>query len=209
MEALILVDLQNDFLPGGALAVPRGDEVLPVARRLIPRFEHVVATQDWHPADHQSFATQHPGQSPGALVDLHGLPQVLWPDHCVQGSPGARFAEELTLADAAVFQKGCRVDVDSYSGFFDNGRTEATGLEAHLRERGVKTLAVLGLATDYCVRFTVLDALDLGFDIKLIVDGCRGVNLKPGDSEEALRAMATAGAQLTNSAELSRHTPQP
>ena len=198
MEALILVDLQNDFCPGGALAVADGDAVLPVAQRLIPTFEHVIATQDWHPPAHESFASQHEGKSPGQVVQLHGLPQVLWPDHCVQGTRGAEFA--VDLGDAKVFQKGMQPHVDSYSGFFDNGRRGDTGLAAYLRDAGVRDLVIMGLATDYCVRFTVLDALSLGFGVTLIEDGCRGVELNPGDVESAIAAMKDAGAKTAGSA---------
>lgn len=197
MEALILVDLQNDFCPGGALAVGEGDAVLPVARRLMPTFEHVIATQDWHPAAHESFASQHEGRTPGELIELHGLSQVLWPDHCVQGSAGAEFA--IDMGGAKVFQKGMQPDVDSYSGFFDNGRRGDTGLCAYLKERGIEHLFVLGLATDYCVRFTTLDALSLGFGVTLLQDACRGVELSSGDIDTAIQAMKAAGATLGHS----------
>lgn len=202
-DALILVDIQNDFLPGGALAVPDGDEVIPVANLLIPRFEHVFATQDWHPADHGSFASQHEGRSRGEMIELSGLQQVLWPDHCVQGSAGAEFAAELELpASAIIVPKGTDRTVDSYSGFFDNGRRSATELNAALKGRGVSRVFVLGVATDYCVRFTALDAKQLGLETVLVEDGCRGVNLKPGDVDRALQEMADAGVQITNSSEV-------
>ncbi|MBX3246365.1 MAG: bifunctional nicotinamidase/pyrazinamidase [Myxococcales bacterium] len=199
MRALILVDLQNDFLPGGALAVSEGDAVVPLANALATRFELVVATQDWHPPRHQSFASQHEGRAPGELIDLHGLPQVLWPDHCVQGTFGADFAPALDLTRVArVFQKGIHPEVDSYSGFFDNGRRHDTGLTDYLRERNVAEVHVCGLATDYCVRFTALDAASLGFETHLVLPACRGVELREGDVASALDEMAAAGVRITS-----------
>lgn len=194
MKALLLVDIQNDFLPGGALAVSRGDEVVPVANELMPKYELVVATQDWHPADHRSFARMHPGKNVGDVIELDGLPQVLWPDHCVQHTRGADFAPGLNLAGVQhVVQKGTDPVVDSYSGFFDNARRHATGLSDLLRQRHVTEVHVLGLATDYCVRATSLDAVDLGFRTRLITHGCRGVELQPGDCERAVEEMRRAG----------------
>ncbi|HEY9072171.1 MAG TPA: bifunctional nicotinamidase/pyrazinamidase [Candidatus Ozemobacteraceae bacterium] len=195
MKALVLVDLQNDFLPGGALAVQAGDEVIPVANRLIPDFELVVSTQDWHPADHGSFAASHPGRRPGDVIDLAGLSQILWPAHCVQGTPGAAFHRDLDPRGwRHVIRKGTHRDVDSYSGFFDNGGRHDTGLAEFLRERGADELFVMGLATDYCVKFTVLDACRLGFRVTLIENGCRAVELVPGDGERAMHEMMAAGA---------------
>lgn len=206
MRALLLIDIQNDFLPGGALAVARGDEVIAVANRLTARtdlFGLVAMTQDWHPADHESFAAQHPGRTPGEVIDLHGLPQVLWPVHCVQDSTGAAFAAGLdTSAVAHVARKGTHKDVDSYSGFFDNGRRHATDLEAFLRARGVTEVFVMGLATDYCVKWTALDAASLGFSTHVVVDGCRGVGLAPEDIPAAFDAMLGAGVRLVSSDEL-------
>lgn len=199
MRALILVDLQNDFLPGGALAVPEGDAVVPVANALVPMFDLVVATQDWHPAGHGSFASSHVGLKPGDVIDLDGLQQVMWPDHCVQGSRGAEFAAGLEAGNAHVFQKGMDKGVDSYSGFFDNGRRHATGLGDFLKEKGASSVAVMGLATDYCVRFTALDALSLGFQTTLVLDGCRGVNLAEGDVDSAVKAMKDAGVSVVDS----------
>ncbi len=200
MNALILVDLQNDFLPGGALPVPRGDEVIPVANRLQPRFDLVVATQDWHPANHGSFAASHPGKKPGEVIRLAGLEQILWPVHCVQGTPGAAFAPGLdTSRVERVFQKGTSPEIDSYSGFFDNGHLRATGLGDHLKERGVTDVSVLGLATDYCVKLTALDARRLGFRTVLIEDACRGVNLAPGDVERAVEEMRRVGVEVATS----------
>ncbi len=203
MRALILVDIQNDFLPGGALAVAEGDQVVPVANALVARFDLVVATQDWHPADHASFAANHDGRSPGEVIDLDGLQQVLWPVHCVQGSAGASFASGLDVAAIdAVFRKGVDARVDSYSGFFDNGRRHATGLAAWLHARDVDAVCVLGLATDYCVRFTALDAARAGFVTTLVEDGCRGVGLGPTDVADALAELRAAGVAVVDSADL-------
>lgn len=196
-KALIWVDLQNDFLPGGALAVPQGDQVIAVANRVARDFSRVIATQDWHPADHGSFAVHHPGHTPGQVIELYGLPQVLWPVHCVQNTGGAAFAPGLETARIErVFPKGTDRTVDSYSGFFDNGRRFATGLGEYLLASGVEEVTVLGLATDYCVRFTALDAVSLGLRTRLVVEGCRAVDLAPGDGARALEAMAAAGVEL-------------
>jgi nicotinamidase/pyrazinamidase len=200
MRALILVDLQYDFCPGGALAVARGDETIAVANRLIPYFSTVVATQDWHPADHDSFAIRHPGKHPGDVIELGGAPQVLWPPHCVQGSRGAELHADLPRPKITeVFHKGTDRTIDSYSGFFDNGHKKATGLADWLRERWITRVYVMGLATDYCVKATVLDARGLGFDTWVIEDGCRAVELAPGDGERAFAAMREAGATLVES----------
>ena len=199
-RALVLVDLQYDFMPGGALAVARGDDTVAVARALMPRFDVVVATQDWHPRDHGSFAANHPGTKPGEVIDLHGLPQVLWPVHCVQGTRGAELHDELDRARiTSVFRKGSDARVDSYSGFFDNGKRGDTGLAAWLRGRAIDHLVVLGLATDYCVKFTALDARALGFAVTLVADGCRAVELAPGDGERAVAAMRDAGCTIVDS----------
>lgn len=197
MPTLIVVDLQNDFMPGGALAVPRGDETVAVANAAMDRFDHVVATQDWHPREHGSFAANHPGRAPGEVIELGGVAQVLWPVHCVQNTPGAAFAAGLAIERVArVFVKGTDPAVDSYSGFFDNDRRRATGLGEYLRARGETSVAVLGLATDYCVKATALDALRLGLRVQLIVDGCRAVELQAGDAERAIAEMRAAGVEV-------------
>lgn len=196
-HALILVDLQNDFLPGGALGVPGGDEVIPLANRLMDDFEIIVATQDWHPPDHGSFAANHPGRQVFESIDLHGLPQTLWPEHCVQGTPGAEFAPGLDAGRITrVFRKGTRPDVDSYSGLFDNGRRHSTGLAEWLREQGVTKVTVCGIATDYCVKFTALDAVTEGFDVTLHLPACRGVDLQPGDIAAAVETMREKGVRI-------------
>jgi nicotinamidase/pyrazinamidase len=202
MKALILVDIQNDFLPGGALAVPHGDEVVTVANRLMPQYDLVVATQDWHPADHQSFASQHPGRSVGEVTQVDGLQQILWPDHCVQNTPGADLAAQLNSGGIQfVVQKGTDRLTDSYSGFFDNQRRKATGLADLLRQHQVTEVDVMGLATDYCVKFTALDAVDLGFKTRVVVDGVRGVDLTPGDSQDGLAEMRARGITLISESE--------
>jgi len=199
MDALILVDIQNDFLPGGALAVHRGDEVIPVAQRLIPKFNMVVATQDWHPTNHGSFAVNHPGRKIGESIDLNGLPQILWPAHCVQGSHGAEFAVGLDIKKARVFQKGTDPQIDSYSGFFDNGHRKATGLGNFLKEQHVTRVIVMGLATDYCVKFTALDARAQGLETTVITEGCRAVALRPTDEADAYEAMRKSGVNIVSS----------
>jgi nicotinamidase/pyrazinamidase len=197
VKALILVDLQNDFVEGGALPVPDGKAVIPIANTVQTAFDLVVGTQDWHPPDHGSFAANHPGKKPGDQITLGGLPQTLWPVHCVQGTRGADFVSGLDRSQwAAVFQKGTNQDIDSYSGFFDNGHRQATGLGDFLKKKGVTEVVVMGLATDYCVKFSVLDALKLGFRADVILPGCRGVNLQKGDVEHAIEEMRRAGARI-------------
>ncbi|NVB78967.1 MAG: bifunctional nicotinamidase/pyrazinamidase [Kofleriaceae bacterium] len=200
MRALILVDLQNDFCPGGALAVERGHETIEVAKKLIPQFDIVVATQDWHPPHHKSFAANNPGTKVGDVIELEGLPQVMWPAHCVQGTRGAELHDALPRdAITEVFRKGTDPAIDSYSGFFDNGHRKATGLGEWLVARGVDHVVVLGLATDYCVKFTALDARNLGLDVTLVEDGCRAVNLSPQDEAKAIAEMRAAGVKVTTS----------
>lgn len=205
MKALILVDIQNDFLPGGALAVPDGDAVIPVANRLQSAFPIIVATQDWHPADHGSFAANHPGKNVFEQTELNGLPQTLWPVHCVQNTKGAALASDLNQDRVAkVFRKGTDAGVDSYSGFFDNGHRKSTGLDDWLKETGVTEVFVCGLATDYCVKFTALDAAQLGFKTSLIEDASRGVNLGLNDVKNAVSGMKRAGINIVQSAGLLR-----
>ncbi len=201
MKALLLVDIQNDFLPGGALGVREGDRVIPVANELMARFELIVSTQDWHPPDHQSFAVLHPGRRPGDLIELHGLPQTLWPVHCVQHSHGAAFADSLRVDRIhKIFRKGTDPEVDSYSGFFDNGRRKDTLLSAFLKKRGVDHVFIAGLATDYCVKFTALDARREGFQTSVVLEGCRGVELQAGDSDKAVAEMQAAGVAMVDRA---------
>ena len=195
--ALILVDLQNDFVEGGALAVPDGMAVVAIANRIIGDFDLVVATQDWHPADHQSFASQHSGVSIGQQFMLNGLPQTAWPDHCIQETFGAELVAGLdTHRIAKIVRKGTDKSIDSYSGFFDNGHQKSTGLAEFLKSKGVDQVAVMGLATDYCVRFTALDAVKEGFETILLLDGCRGVELQPGDIAKAIEELKQAGVKV-------------
>ncbi len=197
MKALILVDLQNDFCPLGALAVDEAAQTIPIANQLMDDFDLVVATQDWHPADHGSFAANYLWRYPGQVIDLNGLPQVLWPIHCVKETFGAEFHPDLNVSKITkIFPKGTDKEVDSYSGFFDNGKRKATGMGDYLKEKGVTDVYIMGLATDYCVKFTALDAIDLGFKTHLIVEGCRGVNLEEGDVEKALAEMKEKGVMM-------------
>lgn len=207
MKALILVDIQNDFVEGGALAVPDGLAVVTPANNLQPHYDLVVATQDWHPANHGSFAANHAGKNPGEMIELNGLPQILWPTHCVQGTKGADFVTGLNRDRwAAVFQKGTDHTIDSYSGFFDNGKRKATGLGDFLKTKKVNEVHVLGLATDYCVKFTALDAVALGFKTYLIEDASRGVNLKPGDVDLAVAEMRSQGVHIVQANDILRKT---
>lgn len=203
MKALILVDIQNDFCPLGALPAKNGDEVVPVANEMMQHFDLVVATQDWHPANHGSFAANHPWRKPGQVIELNGLEQILWPIHCVQGSYGAELVEGLNQDKIQkIFYKGTDPGIDSYSGFFDNGHKKATGLGDYLKAKGVDEVYILGLALDFCVKFTVLDALKLGFKTNLVLDGCRAVNLNEGDDKKAVQEMKDQGAKVMNSGKL-------
>jgi nicotinamidase/pyrazinamidase len=200
MRALLLVTIQNDFLPDGPLPVPRGDEVVAVANRLTPVFELVVAIQDWHPREHGGFASNHPGKKPGDLIILDGQPQILWPDHCVQDTPGASFASGLDVTEIDhVIRTGTDPAIDSFSGFFDNGQRRATDLHTYLKAAGASELYVMGLATEYCVRWTVLDGIDLGYRVTLIEDGCRGIGLRHNDIPEALNEMGERGCRICTS----------
>jgi nicotinamidase/pyrazinamidase len=202
-KALVLVDLQNDFIPGGSLAVRDGDAVIPIANSVQKKFGLVVATQDWHPPNHGSFASNHRGKHPGDMIQLGGLPQVLWPDHCVQGSRGARFHPVLNRSQVTkVFRKGTDPTIDSYSTFFDNAHRKSTGLGDYLREEKVTDVYLLGLATDYCVKYSALDAVSLGFKTHVVIDGCRGVELNGGDTQAAIDAMREAGVEIITSADL-------
>jgi nicotinamidase/pyrazinamidase len=198
MRALLLIDIQNDFLPGGRLAVPAGDEIIPLVNELQPQFDLVVATQDWHPAGHQSFASSHAGRSQFEEIDLHGLPQMLWPDHCTQASDGAALAPTLSAERIeAIFRKGMNPEIDSYSAFFDNGHRKSTGLANYLHGRGVTEVVVAGLAADYCVYYSALDALAAGFATSVVLDATRAISAE---------GWATAQADLqAKGAHLVRH----
>ncbi len=202
-KALLLIDIQNDFCEGGSLAVPGASEIIPITNELISKFQAsgdlVVATMDWHPADHGSFASNSGGKI-GELGKLEDIPQIWWPDHCVQGTPGAELHPELKKIKNIIY-KGTNPKIDSYSAFFNASKDE-TDLNKFLRQRDVDTLYILGLATDYCVKFTVLDALDLGYQVYVVSNACRGVNLDPNDSETALEDMKKKGAKLIESASI-------
>lgn len=196
-KALILIDIQNDFLPGGALPVPKGDSIFPAVNRLLRLpFAFRIATKDWHPLHHKSFAVEHQ-KRPGEFIELGGVQQILWPVHCVQETEGAAFASgwESGRIDE-VFLKGSDSEIDSYSAFFDNARRHKTGLEEFLRKKGIATLFFGGLATDYCVSYSVLDALSLGFETYLVTDACCGIDSQPGDVEKALKEIEKRGGQL-------------
>lgn len=195
-HALIVIDVQNDFCPGGALAVPDGETIVAGINALMTQAETVILTQDWHPADHASFASAHPGKAPYDLIDMPYGPQVLWPDHCVQGATGAAFHPDLATDRAdMIVRKGFRRQIDSYSAFFENDRTTPTGLDGYLRTRGVDTLTLVGLATDFCVHFSALDAAKLGYTTTVDTNLCRAIDLD-GSLAAATRAMQEAGVAL-------------
>ncbi len=201
MRALLLIDIQNDFLPGGALAVPGGDQIMPVVNRLQQQFELVVATQDWHPAGHKSFASSHESRKPFELMELNGLEQVLWPNHCIQDTAGAEFSKELNLKKVeAIFRKGMNPEIDSYSGFYDNGQLKSTALADYLRGRQVEEVYLAGLAGDYCVYFSVKDAIREGFKTFLIEDASRPID--PAGFEKAKKDVVERGGKIIKSTNL-------
>ena len=192
-DVLLVVDVQNDFCPGGALAVPRGDEIVPIVNRLATRFTHIVLTQDWHPHGHGSFASSYPGRKPYEVVTLSYGEQILWPDHCVQGSSGAAFHSGLDAPRAAlILRKGFRREIDSYSAFFENDRTTPTGLTGYLRERGLGRVFIAGLALDFCVAYSAIDAARQGFTAVVIEDACRGIDVD-GSLAAARKSFAAQG----------------
>ena len=196
-RALLVIEVQKDFCPGGALAVEEGDVIVPGINALMTDFPAVLLTQDWHPAGHSSFATSHEGKSPFDLIDMSYGPQVLWPDHCIQGSLGAQFHPDLTVDRAdLILRKGYNPDIDSYSAFFENDHTTPTGLEGYLRTRGIDDLTLVGLATDFCVNFSAVDAAKLGFKVTVRSDLCRGIDLG-GSMPAALESMAEAQVTIT------------
>ncbi len=202
MEALLLVDLQNDFCPGGKLAVNHGDQVIPLANRLSQKFDIVIATQDWHPAGHSSFASSHPGKEPYETVEMGYGTQVLWPDHCMQGTSGGEFHPDLDTENIQlIIRKGFRKAIDSYSAFFENDQKTVTGLTGYLKNRKVDTLYICGLATDFCVKWSVLDGIKEGFTVHVIEDASRGIDLN-NSVEEAWKEMEKAGANRIRSSDL-------
>jgi nicotinamidase/pyrazinamidase len=194
-HALIVIDVQNDFCPGGALAVPDGDAVVPVINGMMDRFDAVILTQDWHPAGHSSFASSHADASPYDMIDMPYGAQVLWPDHCVQGTDGAAFHRGLRVDGDLVLRKGFRAGIDSYSAFFENDRTTATGLDGYLRTRGISDLTLVGLATDFCVRYSAVDAAKLGFSVTVDLAACRGIDLD-GSLTDSVAQMTSCGVRL-------------
>lgn len=200
MKALIVVDMQNDFMPGGALGVPDGFKIIPIINELMKKFPIVVVTQDWHPHDHVSFITSHPGKKIGDTVIVNGIPQIVWPVHCVRNTKGAELVEGLNKAPIeSNFYKGTDKMIDSYSAFFDNARRKSTGLADYLQSRKINDISIVGVATDYCVLYSTIDALDLGFTVTVIEDGCKGINLSPNDVRDALSTMREKGAKIVTS----------
>ncbi|MBB6459931.1 bifunctional nicotinamidase/pyrazinamidase [Flammeovirga kamogawensis] len=203
MRALLIIDVQNDFIPGGALQVPEGDHIIPIINNISSKFDVVVATKDWHPIEHKSFAKNHKKKEIGEIVELNGLPQILWPEHCVENTDGAEFVSSLNTEHIdAVFKKGTDPEVDSYSGFFDNDKRNDTGLNKFLTLKGVTEIYVAGLATEYCVKFTALDAKGCGYKTFLIEDATRGVNIKPTDVQNAVIDLKVSGIKIVNSKEI-------
>ena len=195
-DVLLIIDVQNDFCPGGALAVPQGDEILPAVNRLASTFGHVILTQDWHPPGHASFASSHPGKSPFDAIEVSYGTQILWPDHCVQGSPGAAFHPKLDVSHAElVLRKGFRTAIDSYSAFRENDHRTATGLAGYLRERGFERVTLCGLATDFCVAFSAIDGRAANFDVTVVTSACRSIDID-GSLARAMRAMTEAGVTV-------------
>ena len=203
-DALLVIDVQNDFCPGGKLAVAGGDEVISILHRIAPLFDHVILTQDWHTPNHKSFASAHPGKQSFEQIGLSYGPQTLWPDHCIQGSPGAEFHPNLHLPQAElILRKGFRPEIDSYSAFFENDRSTPTGLAGYLHERGLTRLFLAGLAYDYCVGFSALDARRLGLPAIILRDACRAINLN-GSVDRMEAEFAAAGVEIIDSASLIR-----
>jgi nicotinamidase/pyrazinamidase len=195
-EGLLIVDVQNDFCPGGALAVPGGDEIVPVVNKLAAGFPHVILTQDWHPAGHASFASSHPGKKPFDTIEVSYGQQTLWPDHCVQGTQGAAFHPRLDVPHAElVLRKGYRRAIDSYSAFRENDRRTPTGLAGYLRERGLERITVCGLATDFCVFYSAVDGREAGFEVSVVTSACRGIDMD-GSIARAIRSMSEAGVTI-------------
>lgn len=202
MKALLVVDIQNDFCPGGALAVPGGDSIIPAVNKLIGHFDVIIQTQDWHPEGHLSFASSHEGKKPYETIELEYGTQVLWPDHCVQGTPGAEFHPGLdTLKTQVIIRKGFRPEIDSYSTFFENDQKTSTGLAGYLNERGIKDLYTVGLATDFCVKWSVLDGIDEKFTMNIVKDAVAGIDLD-GSLDAAWSEMKEKGVRITTSDEL-------
>lgn len=202
-NSLIITDIQNDFCPAGALAINEGDQVIPIINRISRKFYKVVATQDWHPPDHLSFASNHPGKNEYDVIDLDGIQQVLWPDHCIQSSKGAEFHPALdTQPVHLIIRKGVHRRIDSYSTFLENDKKTPTGLEGYFKGLGIKQVFLTGLATDYCVFYSAMDAREIGFDVFIILDACRGVNVPENNVAEALNVLKKNGVHIIHSSDL-------
>ena len=202
MKALLIVDIQNDFCPGGALAVPGGDKIVPVINKLIDKFDAIIQTQDWHPEGHSSFASSHEGKNPYDTIEMEYGTQVLWPDHCVQGSEGADFHPNLNIKKSQVIiRKGFRKEIDSYSTFFENDQKTTTGLTGYLNQRDITDLYTVGLATDFCVKWSILDGIDEGFTMHIVEDAVKGIDLD-GSIEQAWKEMKEKGVKVTSSEEI-------
>lgn len=196
--ALLVIDVQNDFIPGGQLPVPEGDLIVPLINRLGDRFKQVIITQDWHPPGHASFASSHPDREPYEVIELPYGPQTLWPDHCIRATTGAELHKDLNLPHAQlIIRKGCNPDIDSYSAFLEADRTTATGLAGYLKERGIDTVYLVGLALDFCVMFSALDARAAGFNVFVVLDACRAIDLD-GSLAAAIERMQVAGVDLVS-----------
>jgi nicotinamidase/pyrazinamidase len=206
MRALIVVDMQNDFMPGGTLEVAGADKLVPIINRMLPFFSLRIMTMDWHPKNHVSFAQSHPGKKVGDTIQVEGFPQVLWPVHCIENTPGASPVASLEKSKfQAEFHKGSDPNIDSYSAFFDNARRRSTGLEDYLNKNDVKKVYLVGVATDYCVLYSALDAIDLGFDIFVIEDGCAGIDLQKGDIQKSFNAISASGGKVIKSSDFLLH----
>lgn len=204
MKALLIIDMQKDFMPGGPLGAKDADALVPIINDLMKQFPLVIATKDWHPKNHKSFAENHPGKKVGDHIDLDGVDQILWPAHCVQETLGSEFTKGLnTKKIDQIIYKGTDPNIDSYSAFFDNARKKKTNLASYLKEKGVDQISICGVATDYCVLYSVLDALDLGFKVTLIQDGCKAINLKEDDEKRAIATMQQMGALIRESTDTS------
>jgi len=202
-SALIIIDLQNDFCPGGALAVPEGDEIIPVVNKLSGKFKRVIATQDWHPTDHMSFAVNHPGKKEFDVIDYNGMKQVLWPEHCVSGTFGAQFHSDLDINNVdLIIKKGRNPEIDSYSAFKENDKKTLTGLEGYLRNLDIRQTYICGLALDYCVLYSALDSRELGFDTYVIIDGTKGIDSPEGNIDKSLAIMKEKGIKIIESNDL-------
>ncbi len=200
MKALVIIDMQNDFLEGGALEVPKSNKIIPIINEIQKKFKLKIFTQDWHPVNHKSFASNHPQYNLYDVIDLNGIQQVLWPDHCVQITFGAEIHKDVSFPNNAhIIRKGMDPNVDSYSGFFDNGRVHSTGLELFLKEKNVKDIYICGLATDYCVKYTAIDSAELNFKTYLVVDATQAVNINPDDFDKAVNEMENKGIIIIHS----------